>query len=486
MRSIRQQVVFTTFSVILVCLLIICITSYSLTRQYLINQFDQELQADFQNVVGMTKIWPDGEIWVDLDSEVLTAYAATGNKLFEVWTGDGTESLDRSLILEQQDIHINRTVRPADNGPAIFDTQLPDNQQSSHRNFRAAIQTVYPQWGWDDITPELEVSDEIKDTKVEVLAGRDRAPLDHDLNMLLLWFAGLTLSLPILLFAVVWYGIGKGLAPLKRLTYQVGEIKSTNKLERLDSQWPIELQPPAEKINELLDRLEDHFLRERRFTSSAAHELRTPISELQLATEVALRSKDQPRRLLTAVQQAHTLAGKMAELVNSLSLLSRQQRDEYSVDRTTVDLVRLLRETISQYESMLKQRDLTISVELPDSQHLYSDSTLIQSIIRNLLNNAVSYAPEHTKISIELDVSGEKKDRLQLSIRNICPQIQEQDLRHMFEPFWRKESVYSHQQHFGLGLAITREACELLGFQLDVSKPTADLIEFSVSIALPS
>ncbi|OZG70202.1 hypothetical protein BTA51_27430 [Hahella sp. CCB-MM4] len=479
MKSIRQQVVLTTFSVMLAFLLILCLTSYFLAREYLINQFDQELLADFQSVVGMTKIWPDGEVWVDLDSEVLTAYAEDGNKLFEVWTGDGTESLDRSVLLEQQDIHIHRPIRPADNQPAIFDTALPDC-----RNIRAATQVLYPQWGWDSITPELQVTEEIKETKVEVLVARNRAPLDHDLAMLLIWFIGVMLFLPVLLFAVVWYGVGKGLTPLKRLTHQVSGIQSTNKLERLDAQWPVELRPPAEKINELLDRLEEHFLRERRFTSSAAHELRTPISELQLATEVALLAKDQPQRLLTAVQQAHTLAGKMAELVSSLSLLSRQQKDEYTLRKTTVDLVRTIQEVVAQHDSAMRQRGLTISAEFPDSQFLYSDQTLCQTIVRNLINNAVSYAPENTDISVALKVSGEKKDHLLLQVSNICPQIQEQDLRHMFEPFWRKETVYSHQHHFGLGLAITREACDLLGFQLNVSKPAADVIEFSVAVKL--
>ncbi|WP_020405391.1 sensor histidine kinase N-terminal domain-containing protein [Hahella ganghwensis] len=183
MRSIRHHIVVMTFSVVMIFLLLLCIGSYLTARHYLISQFDQELLADFQNVVGMTKIWPDGDLWVDLDSEVLTSYAVNGNKIFQVWTADGTETLDRSLLLQEQDFQINRPVRNRDGEPEIFDSTLANG-----RDIRAMIQTVYPQWGWDDISPGLEVAQSIKDTKVEVLVARDRKPLDQDLTTLVYRF----------------------------------------------------------------------------------------------------------------------------------------------------------------------------------------------------------------------------------------------------------------------------------------------------------
>ncbi|WP_020405392.1 sensor histidine kinase [Hahella ganghwensis] len=252
----------------------------------------------------------------------------------------------------------------------------------------------------------------------------------------------------------------------------------------MNTDWPEELLPTAEKINELLDRLEQHFMRERRFTSSAAHELRTPISELQLATDVALRARENPQRLLTAVQQANTIAEKMAELVRSLSLLTRQQRDEYSIKKETANLCELIRDEALLSQPIAEERSVAVNLQLPESQFIYADTSLLKCVISNLINNAFSYAPSDTEVLIQLVVSGPRQDSLALKVRNICPQILEQELDYLFEPFWRKENVYGTQHHFGLGLAITREASQLLGYELGVSKPAADIIEFTLTAKL--
>src|SRR5690606_30406849 len=113
--------------------------------------------------------------------------------------------------------------------------------------------------------------------------------------------------------------VGTGLRPLGRLTREVHEIDLDGARRRVTtSDLPAELAPVAGKLNELLERVESTFERERRFTSHAAHELRTPLAELKVMAELGLRWPDEmtPRH----VEDMLEVVGELEALIDALAV----------------------------------------------------------------------------------------------------------------------------------------------------------------------
>jgi signal transduction histidine kinase len=91
-----------------------------------------------------------------------------------------------------------------------------------------------------------------------------------------------------------------------------------------------------------------------------------------------------------------------------------------------------------------------------------TDARLLRIILTNLLTNAVEYAPESTRIEIELDAGS-------ITIANAAPELTQEDLPHLFDRFWRAEKSRSNSAHSGLGLALARQAAKAIGCRLDAS-----------------
>ena len=162
--------------------------------------------------------------------------------------------------------------------------------------------------------------------------------LERSLQSIVLILVGVGLAGLILIVFLVHTCLRLGLRPLEDLGRQLRSIRPTHLHERLPTaQLPRELQPIAEKLNEMLERLEAGFDRERRFSSYAAHELRTPLTELKVMTELVTNWPQEFNRrhgeeMLEAIAENEALLDK-------LSLLSSAENERISVESANVDLV---------------------------------------------------------------------------------------------------------------------------------------------------
>jgi len=262
-------------------------------------------------------------------------------------------------------------------------------------------------------------------------------------------------------FFLVSMALRHGLRPLKTLSEQTRNIDAPSLKARFDAAHaPAELQPIYSALNELLHRLEQGFEREKRFSADLAHEMRTPVAELKMLGEVALKWPDQANAELPA----HTLAiaSQLGNLIEALLTLARLESGETPLQISTVDLSALCHECLQPYAQKVEEKALDIRLRSQPGLSMETDARLLRIILSNLLTNAVEYAPASTCVEIELDPGG-------ITISNAAPAMTQDDLSHMFDRFWRAEKSRCNSAHSGLGLALARQAASALRFRLDAS-----------------
>ena len=262
-------------------------------------------------------------------------------------------------------------------------------------------------------------------------------------------------------FFLVTMTLRHGLRPLKTLSEQTRNIDAPSLKARFDATpAPAELQPIYAALNELLHRLEQGFERERRFSADLAHEMRTPVAELKMLGEVALKWPDQTDPALPA----HTLAiaSQLENLIEALLTLARLESGETALHLSTVDLSALCHECLQPCAEKVEAKQLDLRLRSEPGLSMEADARLLRIILSNLLTNAVEYAPASTRIEIELDPGS-------ITIANAAPDMTQENLPHLFDRFWRAEQSRSNSTHSGLGLALARQAATAIGYRLDAS-----------------
>jgi two-component system sensor histidine kinase TctE len=261
----------------------------------------------------------------------------------------------------------------------------------------------------------------------------------------------------------VWYGVGRGLAPLSTLRREI-ENRSHRDLSALpEEQAPREVQPLIRAMNDLLARLGTAISTQQRFIADAAHQLRTPIAGLKTQTELALR-QSQPGNVHDTLRQLQTATEKSTRLVNQLLSLARAEpgaRREHAVER--LDLARLARDTTTEWVPRALARSIDLGYDGEGGAGwIEGDSFLVRDMLGNLLDNAIRYTQQGGQVTVRVAVG---PAAVALSVEDNGPGIPELERERVFERFYRV--LGTRAEGCGLGLAIVREIA--LGHRAEVS-----------------
>ena len=251
----------------------------------------------------------------------------------------------------------------------------------------------------------------------------------------------------------VWYGVGRGLAPLSTLRRKI-ENRSHRDLSALpEEQAPREVRPLIRALNDLLARLGTAIATQQRFIADAAHQLRTPIAGLKTQTELALR-QSQPGNVHDTLRQLQTAAEQSTRLVNQLLSLARAEpgaRREHAVER--LDLARLARDTTTEWVPRALARCIDLGYDGEGGgAWIEGDSFLVRDLLGNLLDNAIRYTQQGGQVTVRVAVG---PAAVALSVEDNGPGIPELERERVFERFYRV--LGTRAEGCGLGLAIVRE-----------------------------
>lgn len=279
-----------------------------------------------------------------------------------------------------------------------------------------------------------------------------------------------------LLALFVWVAVGWACRSLQRVSDAVA-LRAPERLEPIQlARVPREVFGLVQAVNGLLDRLQRGLARERRFTADAAHELRTPLAALKVHAYNLHHANDDAER---AQSQAHLDAGilRMERLVAQLLALSRIESSGTASERTSIDLADVVRhhEHDARALGAIDHKQIRLTLEATTVE---GDAAAIDALVRNLIDNAVRYAPPGGRIDVRVGRDG---DRATLVVEDSGPGIPEDARERVFERFHRE--LGTGVEGSGLGLAIVAEALQLHGgaIALDTS-PTLGGLRATVSL----
>jgi signal transduction histidine kinase len=265
------------------------------------------------------------------------------------------------------------------------------------------------------------------------------------------------------------WAIRSGLAPLRALSADVARIKPGSPSALLSSSrtLPGEVVPLVRAVDGAFDRLHAAYAAERRFTSNAAHELRTPLAVLQAGLE---RLPDDP-----TVRSLKEDAARLARIVAQLLELARVEAGP-PIGQDTVELTRLVAEVAASLGPLAHDRDVAVGLDAAASAvYVRGTKGLIEAIVRNVLENAILYTNHGTGVSLTVTAAGA------LTVDDQGPGIAPEHHGQLFERFWR--GTQAGRDGSGLGLAIVKEVAARIGATVKLDSELRQGTSFCIQFA---
>lgn len=311
------------------------------------------------------------------------------------------------------------------------------------------------------------------DGKYRIVVGqeweyREEMALGIVLAQLVPWLVALPLMLLILLFA-----LGRELKPLQKIAAAL-RLRDPESAQPLDTTGvPCEVRPLVDSLNQLFARIHTVMVRERRFTSDAAHELRSPLTALKVQTEVAQLSVDDPQVRDKALMQLHEGIERATRLVDQLLTLSRLDSLDNLQDVAEISFDDLLQSAVMDIYHTAQQAQIDVRLALNAQGIIRTGQPLLLSLlVRNLLDNAVRYSPPGSVVEVTLNTHS-------FTVKDNGPGVSEEALEHIGERFYRPPGQTATGS--GLGLSIVRRIARLHGLQVTFGNAEQGGFEAKVS-----
>lgn len=269
-----------------------------------------------------------------------------------------------------------------------------------------------------------------------------------------LWFA-----LP-LLALLLWWSVATSLKPLAKLTQAIAQRKPDN-LSPIQLQAPTEVSPLVERLNQLFSKTKALIENERRFTADAAHELRTPLAGIQAQVQVAQAAQTSVIRE-HALQQALQACQRASHLMAQLLTLARLE-SAAAISMASCDLRELAQQQIRELAPHAWEQGVQLALAEGESVTIQGLPTLLEVLLRNLLDNAIRYTGSGTEVVV---ATAYENGSAYLSVCDTGAGLAAEELAKITERFYRPADTTATGS--GLGLSIVRRIAELHGANLTI------------------
>ena len=265
----------------------------------------------------------------------------------------------------------------------------------------------------------------------------------------------------------------RDISELKRIEENLKQYQSN--LERLVEERTVEL----ERANKNLINMGQS---KAEFIQAIIHELKTPITPIQAASEILIAElPDSPLKDLA--QQIHQGAQNLNLRIDELRDVAKSERGYLTIDRKTLDLEQLLRNTIAYIEPVARSKNLSLALNISDKLPVIrADYDRICQVLLNLISNAIKFTQEGGSITIQ---ALREKDEVVVEVQDTGCGLSKAALQHIFEPY-HKPNIKKQSDGLGLGLALSKMLVELHGGKIYVDSQKNKGSSFKFTLPLSS
>ncbi|MAW11145.1 MAG: hypothetical protein CMO54_04765 [Verrucomicrobiales bacterium] len=440
---------------------------------YLMSRLARE---NFQN--GENRRPPDLRI-----TQSLTDFIKDNPPKYRIWSANGT-TIRQSKGLSEKDFPFPQNTENLSEPTFSSIFNEGDSYRAMTFRFRPPRARGRPR-GPDRVVPpgndsDIQIQDEAPPRNTPQIAtiALNTKSMEQTLQFLLFAIIAVGIIAGFLSFLLVSLALRNGLSPLNLMGNNLSSVNSSSLSHRFSKDGiPIELSPITDHLNDLMVRLESGFNRERQFSSDLAHELRTPIAELKMMSEVALRWPEKKNE--NYASETLEIAQQLQDTIETLLSLNRFENGQEELKIEELCLKTIMKECLEKHENQISDKNIKVDIKIDKGTVIDTDIGIFRTILNNLLSNAAEYTPQKGEIIIQAESNS--SDEI-LRISNSVDDMESQMLDHLFERFWRADNSRSDSSHIGLGLSLSKACAEALSLKMNASLcENAKSIKFSLN-----
>ncbi len=425
--SIRLRIALVLISACAIVWLAVYAQGIYITRKAETGSYDRDMLMVAKSVVDVVQQWPDTE-HLQIAMTGLNAFIDENNRIFDV--------PDEYLVFHVWDAQGRLVVARKNASPRR--TSSFNAVGFSDQTYLGQSLRVYGEWSKDH--QYFVEATQTSDSRISFFHG---VMLSREsVNIFLI---GLLCLIPALLV------VQSGFRPLTNLARELANRKPGDLRPIRSSSQYLEIAPLVEEFNLTLARLESLLERERSFLADAAHELRTPIAVITAQIDTLILAQEADTREEAAKRLKKGL-GRAARLVNQLLVLARLDAKTELV-ASGIDVADIIRDCLAVHSALARQSCIELGYSGPPSLPAVMPLQAVESILDNLIGNAVRYGHENGCVEVRASLTA---DALTIEVIDDGPGIAATDQAKIFERFHRGNQPGVHGS--GLGLAIVAAA----------------------------
>ncbi|MEG0196434.1 MAG: HAMP domain-containing sensor histidine kinase [Acinetobacter sp.] len=279
--------------------------------------------------------------------------------------------------------------------------------------------------------------------------------MGYSLVLILLWF---------MQWLILHFAVKRQFKVIQQLSKNIAE-KNADDLAPIQQQEPElkELQPMVLQLNHLLQRLKQSLLAEQRFTADASHELRSPLSAIQMRLQVLKRKYPDLNQDLASIQND---VSRGTQVLENLLLLARlDPTNTNQLPKIDVNLQAIVSDVIQALQPFALEKNIQITTHIADDLSILANEKLIFTCMRNLVDNAIRYAGQGGHVFIDVQ---QRQQNVVMTIADDGQALTEEVLQRLGERFYR--ALGTKTQGSGLGLSICQKIMQLHAGEIHFSK----------------
>ena len=273
-----------------------------------------------------------------------------------------------------------------------------------------------------------------------------------------------------------------GLKPIDSLAHRMSGVSGSNlgEVSREFPNTPNELQPFVTAWDEMLNKIEHVMNEQKRFTSDAAHELRTPVTLIKSTLQLAQSQDRSVDFYRDTIAKSLEDLDRLNALIEQLLQLSHLENGD-TIQRDVIDLNDLVRDVAEQYEPLIRSNDYQLLTRL-SAVTIDGNPHQIRQLMLNLIDNAVKYGPPKTTITLSVE---RHDDMAVITVHDEGGTIPKEECGELFERFYRVHKARDRNSGgSGLGLAIAKEIVALHAGTISVESDRQKGTDFIVRLPI--